>query len=333
LGNDTEPGNRYGIDAVGAWRDGAVGDPTVYIGLVDDGVDLSHPDLAGAVWVNPWDPVNGRDDDHNGFTDDRRGWDFVNNDNSVFDGIEPFDFIDAHGTVIAGEIAARLHNKLGGAGAAPGVKIIPTKFIGEIEGTVAAAIAALDYLTDLKVRHHLNIVATNNSWGGDDANSPALQAAIQRGADQGILFVATVADGDFETGLGFNVDERPDYPAALHCRLRSGDSCMVAVTAIDRTGALPPWANWGRRTVDLGAPGVEIMSTFPFNEYLAYDGTSQAGPLVTAALALYRSRYPGATPAQTRRALLQSVTATPSMQGKTRTGGRLNVQRMLASSG
>jgi subtilisin family serine protease len=107
---------------------------------------------------------------------------------------------------------------------------------------------------------------------------------------------------------------------------------MVAVTAIDRTGALPPWANWGRRTVDLAAPGVEIMSTFPFNEYLAYDGTSQAGPLVTAALALYRSRYPGATPAQTRRALLQSVTPTPSLQGRTRTGGRLNVQRMLASS-
>ena len=325
LGNDTAPGDTFGVNAVSAFRAGDKGDPNVYVGVVDDGVDISHPDLAANVFTNRWDPVNGRDDDHNGYVDDVHGWDFYNNDNTLYDGHEHFDFVDAHGTVVAGEIAEIQGNHLGGSGVAPRVKIIPAKFLGPETGTTAGAIASLDYLTDMKRRHGLNIVATNNSWEGDDTDSHALQAAIQRGADAGIIFVTIAGNGDWDTGIAYNIDTTPNYPASLRCRLPSGADCMIVTTAFDSYGNMPGFANWGQHTVDLGAPGVSVTSTFPFADYMGYDGTSQAAPLVAGAIALYRSKYPSASPTRARHALLQSVAATPSLAGRTRTGGRLDV--------
>lgn len=332
LGNDTVPGNPYGVDAVKAFRDGNKGDPNVYVGVVDEGVDISHPDLAPNVFTNKWDPVNGIDDDHNGYIDDVHGWDFFNNDNTLYDGHEHFDFIDAHGTIVAGEIAAVQGDHLGGSGVAPRVKVIPAKFLGFDGGTTAGAIAALDYLTDLKRRHGLNIVATNNSWEGDATQSHALQAAIQRGANAGIIFVTISGNGDFNTGIAYNIDTTPNFPASLRCRLPSGSDCMIVTTAIDRDGNIASFGNFGPKTVDLGAPGVFVWSTFPFADYQAYDGTSQAAPLVAGAIALYLSKYPHASPTRARHALLQTVTPTPSLQGKTRTGGRLDVAAMLGNT-
>lgn len=331
LGSETQPGNRYGIDAVSAWRKGITGQKDMYVGVVDEGVDISHPDLSANVFTNRWDPPNGIDDDGNGYVDDTHGWDFYNNDNSVYDGHEHFDFIDAHGTVVAGEIAAVGNNGIGVAGVDWNVKVIPAKFLGPDEGSTADAIRALDYLTDLKVRHGLNIVATNNSYEGDDTDSHALQAAIQRGAAADIIFVTIAGNGDWETGLGYDIDRTPNYPASLRCRLRSGADCMIVTTAIDDHGQMPEFANWGKRTVDLGAPGVMVWSTFPFADYQAYDGTSQAAPLVAGAIALYRSRYPSASSTRTRHALLQSTKPTPSLAIKTRTGGRLDIDAMLAN--
>ena len=151
----------------------------MYVGVVDDGIDISHPDLAVNIFNNRWDPPNGIDDDGNGYVDDTHGWDFYNDDNSVYDGQDHFDFVDADGTVVAGEIAAVGNNRIGVAGVDWNVKIIPAKFLGPFDGSTADAISALDYLTDLKLRHGLNIVATNNSYEGDDTDSHALQAAYQ----------------------------------------------------------------------------------------------------------------------------------------------------------
>ncbi len=329
-GKNTEPANRYGVDAASSWNKGIKGDPAIYVGIVDEGVDISHVDLAQNKFVNYWDPINGIDDDHNGYIDDRYGWDFCNNDNIVFDGLDPNDpddFIDAHGTIVAGEVAAAQNNTFGVSGIAPTTKYIPAKFLCPDGGTIAGAIAALDYVTDLKHRHGLKIVASNNSWEGDSEGSHALEGAIQRGADAGILFVTVAGNGD-ENG-GYDIDRTPNYPASLRCRLPSGADCMVVVTAIDLNGDKPEFANWGRRTVDLGAPGVEIASTFPFNRFFSYTGTSQAAPLVAGALALYRSEYPWASPTDARRALLESTARTASMKGITRTGGRLDVQALL----
>lgn len=329
LGTHTDPGNTFGTDAVSSFRAGVKGDPNVFVGVVDEGIDINHPDLKANIFTNKWDPVNGKDDDNNGYIDDNHGWDFYNNDNTLYDGVEHFDFVDAHGTMVAGEIAALQGDGIGGSGIAPKVKVIPAKFLGPESGTTAGAIAALDYLTDLKKRHGLNIVATNNSWEGANEQSHALHAAIQRGANAGIIFVTIAGNGDWETGIGYDIDVTKNYPASLRCRLPSGSDCMIVATAYDSRGNMPEWANWGATTVDLGAPGVFVYSTFPFADYQAYDGTSQAAPLVAGALALYRSKYPNASPTRARHALLQSVTRTPSLAGKTRTGGRLDVGAML----
>ena len=110
-------------------EEGHQGRPDVYVGIVDEGVDIFHAELAPNKFVNYWDPINGIDDDHNGYIDDRYGWDFYNNDNTVFDG-KALDFIDVHGTGVAGEVSAVQNNTFGVSGIAPKVKYIPAKFLG-----------------------------------------------------------------------------------------------------------------------------------------------------------------------------------------------------------
>ena len=109
----------------------------------------------------------------------------------------------------------------------------------------------------------------------------------------------------------------------------SGANCMIVTTAIDRGGDKAGVRQLGQAHRRPGAPGVDVMSTFPFNFFIASTGTSQAAPLVAGALALYRSEYPWASPTDARRAVLESTAPTASMEGITRTGGRLDVQAML----
>ncbi len=152
--------NSFGSQAEEAWAAGATGSRNVVVGIIDEGVDFNHPDLINNMWVNPFEPLDGIDNDGNGYVDDVRGWDFYNNDNSIFDAAQG----DAHGTHVAGTIGAQGNNGVGVAGVNWNVTMISTKFLGPDGGYTSDAVRALDYLTDLKTRHGINIVATNNSW-------------------------------------------------------------------------------------------------------------------------------------------------------------------------
>ena len=321
----------FGTRASAAWAAGYTGSKTVYIGIIDEGVNWQHADLASNVWTNPFDPPDGIDNDGNGYVDDAHGWDFYSGDSSVYDAGG-----DNHGTHVAGTIAAAGGNAKGVVGVNWNATLISTKFLGPDGGYTSDAIDAIDYYVDLKKRHGLNIVALNNSWGGG-GYSQALHDAILRAAKAGILFVAAAGNGD-ANGIGLNNDSVANYPSnydtsrGTSTESSAGYNAVIAVAAIDRYGALGTFSNYGSRTVHIGAPGVEILSTVP-SGYNYMSGTSMATPHVTGAAALYASTHPGQTSSQIRQALLQSATPSASLSGKSTTGSRLNLAQIIAPLG
>jgi thermitase len=318
-GSTTTPANQFGSQAGRAWSLGNIGSRSVVVGIIDEGIDTTHNDLRANMWVNPYDPVDGIDNDGNGYVDDTHGWDFVNNDRTVFDGGNG----DKHGTHVAGTIGALGGNGTGVAGVAWNTTMISLKFLGRNGGSLSNAIKAVDYLTDLKTRHGMNIVASNNSWGGGGYNQGLLDA-ITRGANQGILFVAAAGNGGSD-GVGDDNDKVASYPSGYNTTPGAGYDAVIAVASITSTGTRSGFSNFGATTVDLGAPGSGINSTLPKNSYGSYSGTSMATPHVTGGIVLYRSANPNASAAQTRQAIFDATIPTPSMTGRAVTGGRLNV--------
>ncbi|MFN8360228.1 MAG: S8 family peptidase [Candidatus Kapaibacterium sp.] len=314
-GDGTTPNNKYGTQATKAWAAGKVGTANVWVGIIDEGYMYTHEDLAANVGTNAREIAgNGRDDDRNGYIDDVYGWDFAGNNNSVFDGVD-----DDHGTHVAGTIGGVGGNGKGVAGMNWNVRLMDAKFLGTNGGTTANAVKAVDYFTALKQTQGLQLVATNNSWGGG-GYTKSLFDAIERANQAGILFIAAAGNN------GSNNDATPSYPASYT------NANIIAVASITSTGAISSFSNYGATSVDIGAPGSSIISTIPVRKgsqvvsgYGNYSGTSMATPHVTGAAALYYSAHPGATAAQIKGAILNNAVLTPSLSGKCVTTGRLNV--------
>jgi subtilisin family serine protease len=285
------------------------GSRSVFIGLIDEGVMYFHEDLCGQVWDNPFDPEDGVDNDGNGYIDDIHGWDFMHNDKTVF------DFNDNHGTHTAGTIGGKGNNAKGVIGVSPNVTIISAKFL-EGSGSIANAIKATDYITDLKVRHNLNIPATSNSWGGGGF-SQGMYDAIERARLADILFIAAAGNN------GTDNDVLPFYPACY------SHPNVIAVASTTSTDGISSFSCYGDTTVDLGAPGSgvwsSVMASDNTSSYSSYSGTSMATPHVSGAAALYKAIYPNATYAQVKSALMSSVRPIAALQGKTVSGGVLDV--------
>lgn len=291
------------------------GSRSVYIGLIDEGVMYFHEDLCGQVWDNPYDPEDGVDNDGNGYIDDIHGWDFMHNDKTVF------DFADNHGTHTAGTIGGKGNNGKGVIGVSPNVTIISAKFL-ESSGSISNAILATDYITDLKLRHNLNIPATSNSWGGGGF-SQGMYDAIERARLADILFIAAAGNN------GTNNDVQAFYPASYP------HSNVISVASTTSTDGLSSFSCYGSTTVDLGAPGSgvwsSVMAADNSSGYASYNGTSMATPHVSGAAALYKAIYPNATFEQVKNALMSTARPIPSLQGKTVSGGVLDISSLAIS--
>lgn len=308
LENTGQSGATPGADirALSAW-DVFTGSSAVVVGVIDTGVDYTHPDLAANIWTNPGEiPGNGIDDDGNGFIDDMHGWDFVNNDSDPMD-----DY--GHGTHVAGTIGAVGNNGIGVAGVNWNASIMGLKFLDASgSGTDADAISCIEYATMMHAR------ILNASWGGG-GESLALRQAIEAANEADILFVAAAGNGL----TGMDNDRFPHYPSSYDV------PNIVAVAATDWHDGLAPFSFYGALSVDLGAPGVAILSCVPGGGYASNSGTSMATPHVSGVLALMLGLHPTMTGANARTLLLSNTDPLPSLAGRVVTGGRLNAFRAL----
>jgi subtilisin family serine protease len=258
LNNTGQDGGTPNVDINGLEASAVTqGDPNLVVAVIDDGVDFSHPDLAGRAWTNPGEvPNNNADDDHNGYVDDVNGWDFYNHDKTIHDPAE-----DYHGTHVSGTIAASVNGQ-GVVGVAPNVKIMAVKFLGSYGGYTSDAILAIQYAKAEGAK------ISNNSWGGGSYDQ-ALYDAIN---NSGSLFVAAAGNA------GNDNDNYRFYPASYDL------PNILSVAAIDRQGKLADFSNYGEKSVDISAPGVSILSSVPGipGDAAALSSVGSSGKALTA---------------------------------------------------
>ncbi|WP_165230809.1 S8 family serine peptidase [Aquisphaera insulae] len=236
--------------------------------------------------------------------DDLVGWNFVNNTNDPFDD-------NGHGTHTAGTIGAIGNNGTGVTGINWRVQIMPLKFLDSTgNGSDFAAASALQYAADHGAR------ISNNSYGGGDGGS-ILSTAITYAAGKGDVFVAAAGNS------GANTDVTPNYPSGY-----SNDN-IISVAAIGSDGTLASFSNYGATSVDIAAPGVGILSTYPNSRYASMSGTSMATPHVAGTAALLLALHPTWTYSQIIQRILTTTTADSAVVGKTVTGGILNAGAAL----
>ena len=300
------------IGAPSAW-DVTTGSPSAVVGVIDTGIDASHPDLSQNIWLNPGENCpgcrnDGIDNDRNGYVDDWRGWDFVNNDDNPSDD-------NGHGTHVAGTVGATGNNGVGVAGVDWNVKLMALKFIrADGTGTASDAIRALLYAADK------GATASNNSYGGDGF-SQAFDDAIAYADRAGSLFVAAAGNS------GSSNDTSPSYPASYK------EPNVISVAATNSSDGRAWFSNYGRQSVDLGAPGDNIYSTWPGGGYQFESGTSMASPHVAGAAALAKAAFPAATGVGLKALLLRTVDPNSSLATSTASGGRLDAGNALHCAG
>jgi len=300
------------IAAPTAW-DLTTGSTTAPVAVIDSGAATDHPDLRGQTTVNTREVAgNGIDDDRNGYVDDVSGWDFVGNDPVP-------DDANGHGTHVAGTIAARGDDGVGVVGVAPTSRVMPLRVLdANGSGTVADVIAAYGYAA----RNAARVV--NLSLGGD-SSSRAERDALAAAPD--VLFVAAAGNGGSD-GVGDDNDVAGEYPCAYSL------ANVLCVAASDRDDQLASFSNFGATTVDLAAPGVNILSDQPLSttgaaQYAFFNGTSMATPHVAGAAALAFAVRPASSVAEVKQALLDGTDARPAFAGRTVSGGRLDARRTL----
>ena len=305
-----ENGNGPDINAPQAW-DRTTGSDDVVIGVIDSGMDITHVDLKENLYKNQGEIAgNSIDDDGNGYVDDVNGWDAVTDTGRMRDE-------DGHGTHVSGIVGARGNNGEGVAGVNWRVKLLPLRFITVRSGATFDALQCIDYATNLRNRG-VNIRVLNNSWGGG-GYSTALVEAIKRANSAGILFVCAAGNESTDS------DAVPSYPASYEV------ANVISVGAMTRSNFQAGFSNFGRRSVDVFAPGDGILSTTPGNSYASFNGTSQASPMVAGIAGLILAEHPEATVPEMKARILGSVQRESFASSLCLTGGRVDAQSAIRS--
>ncbi len=281
--------------------DSSLGSSSVIAAVVDTGVDYSHPDLAANMWLNSEEiPGNDVDDDKNGYVDDVHGIDLLHHDG------EPLDD-NGHGTHVAGTIGAVGNNAFGVVGVNWHVKLMALKFLdAEGGGSLYDAVEAISYAAD----HGARII--NASWGGYGYSEP-LAAIIKEVGNEGVVVVAAAGNESNDN------DFQPSYPASFT------SSNIISVSAVNSAGHLAQnFSNYGATSVDISAPGVEILSTFPGGGFAVLTGTSMATPHVAGLAAMLLSVQPNLSASQIRHIIMETGVPEATLSGKSVSGAVVN---------
>ena len=312
LENTGQEGGKSGSDigVLRAWYK-TTGSSKVVVAVLDSGVDYTHFDLMNNIWVRPADMAQYVDDELGSFND-------LHGFNATDRWTDPMDD-NGHGTHCAGIIGAEGNNGVGIAGINWNVEIMPLKFLSSTgSGTTKDAIEAINYVIDRKQKG-VNVRIISASWGSTQ-KSRALRDAIKKAGDEGILFVAAAGNN------GDDSDKRPHFPAGYYDLPN-----VVSVAALDRNDQLASFSNYGAKSVQIAAPGKEILSTWLNGEFYVASGTSMATPEVAGVAALILSTNPKMSVKELRDRLFSSVDKLDSLKGKVATGGRINAAKAVGA--
>jgi thermitase len=296
--------NGVDIDAVPAWGV-TLGSTSTIVAVIDTGIDLDNPDFAGKIWTNS------TNDASEGYPNDVHGWNFIDSTPDVQDD-------NGHGTHVSAIIAAVGNNDDGVAGVDPSAQIMPLKFLDSNgNGSTDDAVSAIYYA----VEHGAQVI--NASWGGIAGSGP-LQSAIAYANAHNVVFV-TAAGND-----GTDNDSTASYPASYQ------EPNELSVAAIDQNGNLASFSNYGSTTVNLGAPGVDIVSDVPTSidssglETLS--GTSMSTAYVSGVAALVSGLNPSFTAAEIVARIDSTVKPLPSLTGTTISGGMVDAYNAVTDT-
>ncbi len=302
-----KPGGQTGtvgsdVNVVPLWAEGVTGDRKLLIAVIDTGLDYNHPDIAANAYRNPKEiPGNGIDDDGNGIVDDVYGADF-SGATPVGNGLDN----NNHGTHCAGTIGAVGNDRNGLAGVNWTASIMPAKFLDASgSGSLEGAVNAIKYATKMGAK------VMSNSWGGG-SYSDILKGAIADAGAAGALFVAAAGND------GADNDSDPHYPGSYDL------PNVLSVAAIDNRDGIASFSNYGKRTVHVAAPGVNIYSTVRNGGYATFSGTSMATPHVSGIAALIWSANPTWTALDVKKRLIETSTPIAALKNASVSGGRVN---------
>lgn len=294
------------VHAPEAWATATSSGEGVVVAVIDSGVDDSHPDLKGSLWINPDEIANGKDDDGNGLVDDINGWNFLTNDPST----RPIGAGDhvygawEHGTIVASLIAGRGNDDIGMAGMAWKAKIMPLVILGaDGNGGTDLLAKAIKYA----VAHRADII--NLSLEGESLD-PEVALAINEATSKGVLVVIAAGNGEDE---GYDMDQLPFYPA---CHKGADNIGVLVVSGVGKDGTRNASSNYGQ-CVNISAPGASIFAAKPAYDpdgnrknvsgYGEWDGTSLAAPLVSGVAVLLKSQHPDWKGEQLAQRILDTV--------------------------
>lgn len=288
------------IGAEQAW-DLETGSEKMIVAVIDTGIDFEHPDLINNIWTNEAE-LRGQpdvDDDNNGVVDDIHGYNSITGKGDAKDD-------QGHGSHCSGTIGASGNDGKGIVGVNWNVKLMAVKFLASNgSGTLENALKAIDYATKMGAK------VLSNSWGGGGFSQTLLDS-IKRSNEAGTIFIAAAGND------GSNNDAKPAYPASYDV------PNIISVAAITNKGEKATFTNYGKRTVHIGAPGVNVYSSVFGGGYQSWSGTSMAAPHVSGVAALVWSHEPNLSALELKERILQTAKPVSALKKITKTGGMVN---------